>query len=115
MRERLQPTWWTWLQDRRKLGEEAARAIVDPLAHHWRHGRILTDVVTLIPQEPDVAAEAGSEDSEGGEVQASSSKVAKVADRTARYVIVELHRAGGIASHQQVAPLLWNPHHLLRN
>ena len=86
-----------WLQDRRKLGEEAARAIVDPLAHHWRHGRILTDVVTLIPQEPDVAveAEAGSEDSESGEVQASSSKVAKVADRTARYVIVELHRAGG--------------------
>ena len=77
---------------------------MDPLAHNWRHGRILTDVVTLIPQEPDtvVEAEAGSEDSESGEVQASSSKVAKVADRTARYVIVELpgaifrlHRAGG--------------------
>ena len=46
MRERLQPMI-DWLQDRRKLGEEAARAIVDPLAHHWKHGRILTDVVTL--------------------------------------------------------------------
>ena len=29
-----------WLQDRRKLSEEASKAIVDPLVHMWRSGKI---------------------------------------------------------------------------
>ncbi|CAE7256466.1 unnamed protein product, partial [Symbiodinium pilosum] len=40
-----------WLQDRRKLGDEAARAIVEPLAFNWKHGMIRADVVPLITGE----------------------------------------------------------------
>ena len=92
-----------WLQDRRKLGEEASKAIVDPLVHMWKTGRIFADLIPVIPEvEDNLPHEKGedSEDSQGPE-PASSSKVAKTVDRTARYVIVELpgaifrlHRAG---------------------
>ena len=51
-----------WLQDRRKLGDEAARAIVEPLAFNWKHGMIRADVVPLITgeSEPIPEEEAGS-------------------------------------------------------
>ena len=92
-----------WLQDRRKLGEEASKAIVDPLVHMWKTGRIFADLVPVIPEVEDNPPEEKGEDSEDsqGPEPASFSKVAKTVDRSARYVIVELpgaifrlHRAG---------------------
>ena len=92
-----------WLQDRRKLGEEASKAIVDPLVHMWKTGRILVDLVPVLPDTGEALPEEKGGDSEDSLApeQASSSKVAKTVDRSARYVIVELpgaifrlHRAG---------------------
>ena len=92
-----------WLQDRRKLGEEASKAIVDPLVHMWKTGRILVDLVPILPDTGEAPPEEKGGDSEDSLApeQASSSKVAKTVDRSARYVIVELpetifrlHRAG---------------------
>ena len=92
-----------WLQDRRKLSEEASRAIVDPLVHMWKTGKIYADLIPVVPDPGDSLPEetgADSEDSQGAEMP-SSSKMAKTVDRSARYVIVELpgaifrlHRAG---------------------
>ena len=92
-----------WLQDRKKLSEEASRAIVDPLVHMWKTGKIYADLIPVVPEEenePQEEAGADSEDSQGPE-QASSLKAAKTVERSARYVIVELpgaifrlHRAG---------------------
>ena len=92
-----------WLQDRRKLSEEASRAIVDPLVHMWKTGKIYTNLIPVVPDPGDSLPEetgADSEDNQGAEMP-SSSKMAKTVDRSARYVIVELpgaifrlHRAG---------------------
>ena len=92
-----------WLQDRRKLGEEASKTIVDPLVHMWKTGRILVDLVPILPDTGEAPPEEKGGDSEDSLApeQASSSKVAKTVDRSAGYVIVELpgaifrlHRAG---------------------
>ena len=61
---------------------------MEPLAFNWKSGKIHADVVPFITG--DTESGAGSEDSESEVVQASSSKIPKVVDRTARYVIVEL-------------------------
>ncbi|CAE7334230.1 unnamed protein product [Symbiodinium pilosum] len=53
-----------WLQDRRKLGEEASKAIVDPLVHMWKTGRIFADLVPVIPEVEDNPPEEKGEDSE---------------------------------------------------
>ena len=65
-----------WLHDRRKLGDEAARAIVEPLAFNWKNGKMRADVVPLISGEAEPAPEdsEGSGDSGSEVVQASSSR-----------------------------------------
>ena len=76
---------------------------MDPLVHMWKTGRILADLVPVLPDTGEALPEEKGGDSEdsGEPEQASSSKVAKTVDRSARCVIVELpgaifrlHRAG---------------------
>ena len=50
-----------WLQDRRKLGEEASKA---PLVHMWKTGRILADLVPVLPDAGEILPEEKGGDSE---------------------------------------------------
>ncbi|CAE7299782.1 unnamed protein product, partial [Symbiodinium pilosum] len=78
--EALKMLWRIIGQSKPKLGEEASKAIVDPLVHMWKTGRIFADLVPMILEVEDNPPEERGEDSEDsqGPEPASSSKVAKI-------------------------------------